>query len=83
MYTDGIPEAEGAERSHYGLKRLISVVQKHWSQSAHAIQERVIEDVRSHIGNHRVYDDITLVILKKRYQAHKKAKDDELTSLAE
>jgi phosphoserine phosphatase RsbU/P len=40
-------------------------VQQHWSQSAQEIQQRVIEDVRSHIGNHRVYDDITLIILKK------------------
>jgi phosphoserine phosphatase RsbU/P len=68
LYTDGISEAEGANRVFYGLERLIAVVQKHWSQPAQAIQQRVIEDVRSHIGNHRVYDDITLVILKKKPQ---------------
>jgi phosphoserine phosphatase RsbU/P len=67
LYTDGVTEAEGANRALYGLERLIAVVQQHWSQPAHTIQQRVIEDVRSHIGNHRVYDDITLVILKKMH----------------
>jgi phosphoserine phosphatase RsbU/P len=66
LYTDGISEAEGENRALYGLERLVAVVQQHWSQSAQEIQQRVIEDVRSHIGNHRVYDDITLVILKKK-----------------
>jgi phosphoserine phosphatase RsbU/P len=68
LYTDGISEAEGTDRALYGLERLISVVQQHWSQPAQVIQQRVIEDVRSHIGKHRVYDDITLVILKKMPQ---------------
>lgn len=66
LYTDGVTEAEGANRSLYGLERLIAVVQRHWSEPAQTIQEQVIADVRSHIGNHRVYDDITLVILKQK-----------------
>jgi phosphoserine phosphatase RsbU/P len=65
LYTDGIPEAEGAGRALYGLERLIALVQQHWALSAQAIQERVIADVRSHIDNGPVYDDITLVILKQ------------------
>jgi phosphoserine phosphatase RsbU/P len=65
LYTDGIPEAEGEDRALYGLERLIALVQQHWALPAQAIQERVIADVRSHIGNCPVYDDITLVILKQ------------------
>jgi sigma-B regulation protein RsbU (phosphoserine phosphatase) len=65
LYTDGIPEAEGKGRSLYGLERLIAVVRQHWAEPAEEIQQRVIEDVRSHIGSLPVYDDITLVILKK------------------
>jgi sigma-B regulation protein RsbU (phosphoserine phosphatase) len=65
LYTDGIPEAEGAERSLYGLERLIAVVQQHWAKPAQAIQQRVLEDLRSHMGNCPIYDDLTLVILKK------------------
>jgi sigma-B regulation protein RsbU (phosphoserine phosphatase) len=65
LYTDGIPEAEGPDRALYGLERLMTVVQQHWAESAHEIQQRVIEDVRSHRGDCPVDDDITLVILKK------------------
>jgi phosphoserine phosphatase RsbU/P len=65
LYTDGIPEAEGPDRALYGLERLIAMVQQHWTLPAQTIQERVIADVRSHIENCPVYDDITLVILKQ------------------
>jgi len=65
LYTDGIPEAEGPDRMLYGLERLIAIVQQHWALSAQEIQKQVIADVRSHIGNCPVYDDITLVILKQ------------------
>lgn len=65
LYTDGIPEAEGIDRALYGLERLIAVVRQHWTLPAQTIQERVLADVRSYIGNGPVYDDITLVILKQ------------------
>jgi phosphoserine phosphatase RsbU/P len=65
LYTDGIPEAEGTDHALYGLDRMIALVRQNWTLSAQDIQQRVIEDVRSHIGNCPVYDDITLVILKQ------------------
>ncbi|MBC8393691.1 MAG: hypothetical protein H8E17_14135 [Deltaproteobacteria bacterium] len=42
------------------------VVSQHWPQSAEAIKEAVIADVRQHIGEQEVYDDITLVVLKQK-----------------
>ena len=66
LYTDGITEAENYLGMHYGLERLCSAVQKNWQQSAQAIRKAVIEDVRSHIGVEKVYDDITLVVLKQK-----------------
>ncbi|HEY9859734.1 MAG TPA: SpoIIE family protein phosphatase [Candidatus Obscuribacterales bacterium] len=66
LYTDGITEAEGPNHKLYGLERLIEVAQQHWQQSAKEISRAVIEDVRSHIGQTTVYDDITLVVVKKR-----------------
>jgi sigma-B regulation protein RsbU (phosphoserine phosphatase) len=66
LYTDGILEAEGANRSFYGRERLIAVVQQYWAQSAQTIQEQVIADLRSHIGDCPIYDDITLVVVKKQ-----------------
>jgi len=66
LYTDGITEAENTAGEQYGLERLCEVVSQNWSQSAEAIKEVVITDVRSHIGEQEVYDDITLIVLKQK-----------------
>lgn len=66
LYTDGITEAEDANRNLYGLERLIEIVHQNWQRPAKQISQAVVEDVRSHIGKQRIYDDITLVILKKK-----------------
>ncbi len=66
LYTDGITEAESGDRCLYGLERLIQVVEKHWSGTAREIRTAVIGDLRLHIGDRAVYDDITLVVLKRK-----------------
>ncbi|MEN9520474.1 MAG: hypothetical protein RLZZ381_3062 [Cyanobacteriota bacterium] len=66
LYTDGITEAENSQGSHYGLEQLCAVVQQNWQRSAQDIRQAVIQDLRSHIGTEQVYDDITLVILKRK-----------------
>jgi serine phosphatase RsbU (regulator of sigma subunit) len=66
LYTDGITEAENSQGIHYGLDRLCTVVQENWQQSAQDIRQAVIQDLRSHIGIEQVYDDITLVVLKRK-----------------
>ncbi len=66
LYTDGITEAENYLGKHYGLEQLCTVVQRNWQESADNIRQAVIEDLRSHIGVEKVYDDITLVVLKQK-----------------
>ena len=66
LYTDGITEAENYLGEHYGLERLCSVVQQNWQYSADEIAGTAIADLRSHIGVEKVYDDITLVVLKQK-----------------
>ncbi len=66
LYTDGITEAEDALRKAYGLQRLCDVVQNHWRESAIAIKDAVIADLRQHIGKTKVGDDITLLVLKQK-----------------
>ncbi|NJR46111.1 MAG: SpoIIE family protein phosphatase [Hyellaceae cyanobacterium CSU_1_1] len=66
LYTDGITEAENSQGIHYGLEQLCAVVQQNWQQSAQDIRQAVIQDLRSHIGIEQVYDDITLVVLKRK-----------------
>ncbi len=66
LYTDGITEAENQYRRFYGLEKLCQVVQQHSHCSAKEIQRAVIQDVQRHIGRHKIYDDITLVVLKRK-----------------
>ena len=66
LYTDGIPEAENQAGQLYGLERLCDVIQHHWSQSARAIQEAAIADVQEFIGDYKIFDDITLLVLKEQ-----------------
>ena len=66
LYTDGVTEAENYLGKHYGLEQLCNVVQQNWQRSAAEIATAAIADLRSHIGVEKVYDDITLVVLKQK-----------------
>ncbi len=66
LYTDGITEAEDINCKQYGLERLCEVVSRNSSLSPEEIKQAVIADVRQHIGSQKVFDDITLVVLKQK-----------------
>ncbi|MBP0013452.1 MAG: AAA family ATPase [Roseofilum sp. SID3] len=66
LYTDGITEAENMENELYGLERLTQLAQQYRQYSAMQIRDLIIEEVRQFIGQQKVFDDITLVVLKQR-----------------
>ncbi|OQY50087.1 MAG: serine/threonine protein phosphatase [Candidatus Parabeggiatoa sp. nov. 2] len=66
LYTDGITEARNPNMELYELDRLCEVISRHWHLSAAAIQQAVIADVRQYIDTQKVYDDITLLVLKQK-----------------
>jgi predicted ATPase/serine phosphatase RsbU (regulator of sigma subunit)/tRNA A-37 threonylcarbamoyl transferase component Bud32 len=66
LYTDGIPEAFDINKVQYGLERLWQVVVNNHLRSVQEIREAVIDDVRQYIGVQRVFDDITLVVIKQK-----------------
>jgi predicted ATPase/serine phosphatase RsbU (regulator of sigma subunit) len=66
LYTDGVTEARNLAGKMYEVERLCTVISRNWQLSASEIQEAVIADVRQHIGTQKVYDDITLLVLKQR-----------------
>ncbi len=45
---------------------LCEVVKQHWQKSAKSIREAVINDVRQFIGQQKVFDDMTLLVLKQK-----------------
>jgi serine phosphatase RsbU (regulator of sigma subunit) len=66
LYTDGITEAENMGKQLYSQERLCRVIRQNVHQSAHQIREAIISDLRQHIGTQTVFDDITLVVIKKK-----------------
>lgn len=65
LYTDGITEAADDHHRLYGLERLCGVISGHWSEAAEAIKEAIVADVKSHIGDQPLYDDLTLIVFKQ------------------
>lgn len=72
LYTDGITEAENISGDLYGLQRLIDTVQNNCHLSAEEIKKAVINDLWNFIGQHKIHDDVTLVILKQKSSSHLK-----------
>ncbi|MCP4107347.1 MAG: SpoIIE family protein phosphatase [Desulfobacteraceae bacterium] len=66
LYSDGITEAENTDGELYGLERLCDVISKNWKYAAKDINSAVVEDVNRHIGKQKVFDDLTLVVLKQQ-----------------
>jgi serine phosphatase RsbU (regulator of sigma subunit) len=66
LFTDGITEAENRNKEMYGVERLCEMVQRHRHLSAVEICNAVVADLKGHIGDHKIYDDITLLVLKQK-----------------
>lgn len=66
LYTDGITEAEDINGVQYGLERLCEVVSASWNLSAYQMRQRIIDDLMGYIGTQKVYDDITVLVIKQK-----------------
>ena len=66
LYTDGIPEAFDLDKKQYGMERLCEVISRNWEYTAEEIKDAIVNDVRQFIGEQKVFDDITLVVLKQQ-----------------
>ncbi len=65
LYTDGVTEAINDDGKYYGVERLCEVVIAHRDRSALAIRQVILDSFYAHVGNHKVYDDITLLVIKQ------------------
>jgi serine phosphatase RsbU (regulator of sigma subunit) len=68
LYTDGIMEAENADREQFGMERFLGHLKSLRERSSEEILEGLYRAVISHMGGtsplQRQQDDITLVVLK-------------------
>lgn len=65
LFTDGVTEAERTDTAQYGVERLCEVVIANHAKTAQEIKEAIIADVMAHIGTNKVYDDITVLVIKR------------------
>ena len=63
LYTDGVPEAQGASGESYSVQRVNDVIMRHRDEPVQTILERCVEDYTQF----RVADadDMTLIILRR------------------
>ena len=66
LYTDGITEAENSQNEMFGLTNLTISLASHHRLDAKEILDHIIEDVYSFIGSARVYDDISMLVVKQK-----------------
>ncbi|MEG3889390.1 AAA family ATPase [Microcoleus sp. Z1_A1] len=66
LYTDGITEAVNINKVYYGIERLCQVTKENRHKTAEEIRQAVIDHLLQHIDKHKVFDDITLVVLKQK-----------------
>lgn len=64
VYTDGIIEAVNSAGAAYGIERLCAVLRTCNKQLAGEIKETVLRSVREYVGQQRILDDISLLIVK-------------------
>lgn len=64
LYTDGIPEAYSADKQQYGLDRLCEAIAQNWQGSAENTKQLIINDFQQFIGEQKLCDDITVLVIK-------------------
>ncbi len=66
LYTDGLTEARNSDKKHYGVERLCTLVSENWHLPAKSIQQAVISHLYQFIGEQKLMDDVTLLIIKQK-----------------
>jgi serine phosphatase RsbU (regulator of sigma subunit)/DNA-binding NarL/FixJ family response regulator len=66
LYTDGVLEAQNKQGDFYGAHRILQTFRRLKKLSAREIQETVLQDVKTYIGDVHLQDDIALMVVHKQ-----------------
>jgi phosphoserine phosphatase RsbU/P len=66
LYTDGVTEALDSEGEEFGMANVIKAIQASASEGAAGIITRLTDDLRAFVGPYPQYDDITLIVIRKK-----------------
>jgi phosphoserine phosphatase RsbU/P len=64
LLTDGLVEAESAQRQRFGVPRTLELIQKHRDCPAADIIAELRRDLDNFCENQPIQDDVTIVIVK-------------------
>ena len=65
LYTDGVTEAENSKRDYYGVEGICESIKRHHTNDADTILKLMLEDMYAFIGDSKIYDDISIVVIKQ------------------
>ncbi|NJL94439.1 MAG: SpoIIE family protein phosphatase [Anaerolineae bacterium] len=65
LYTDGVTEAQDATGEQFGIEQLLAVIAEYATASAQEIMQGVIHAVNRFTDHVPLYDDFTLVLIKR------------------
>jgi tetratricopeptide (TPR) repeat protein len=65
IYSDGVPEAMNDHKEDFGESRLEKLISQYRKEPVNELMERIIKDVKTHIGTAPQSDDITLLLIKR------------------
>jgi len=65
LYTDGITEAMNNKEEQFGKEGIVQAALPVKDNSADSIRSAVIKKCLNHIGNEKVYDDLSIMVIKK------------------
>ncbi len=65
LYTDGVTDAENKDQDFFGDARLLETVSAHTPCSAQDVQDALLAEIHTFVGDVPQFDDITLVVLKR------------------
>lgn len=65
MYTDGLVEAMNERKREFGENRFKRLLIKYHKAPMSQLQEKILSNIRKHVGDAKLDDDFTLILLKK------------------
>ena len=81
LYTDGIDEAMDADDQLFGIERVRQLTAE--GGDAEVVKDRIVKEVRDHIGDAAPFDDMCLVVIERMQPANEKPATSEQQEAAE
>ncbi len=66
LYSDGVTDAKNERNEFFGQDRLRSLLQRVSGEDAGEIGAHILREVEQFVGRARLYDDLSVVILRKK-----------------